>query len=55
MIETKLEIEIKVGDTVIPEDYPQLASKVASIEPFCGGLVFVLENGTKYTKEELKD
>jgi len=54
-METKVEIEIKVGDTVIPEDYPQLASKVESIEPFLGGLVYVLENGTRYAKEELKD
>ena len=53
MAQTK--IEIKVGDEVTPKLTPQLKGKVARIEPFFGGIVYVLENGTRYTEEELED
>jgi len=46
--------EIKVGDKVTPKDYPQLKSKVKRIKEFLGENLYVLENGTHYTKNELK-
>ena len=47
-------IEIKVEDIVTPNDFPELASKVEKIEPFMGETTYLLENGTRYTKEELQ-
>jgi len=46
--------EIKVGDTVIPKLYPILKGKVVDIKPFAGDIVYVLDNKTSYTKDELK-
>ena len=44
---------IKEGDIVTPKVYPQLKSKVVAIKTFAGETVCFLENGTRYTKEEL--
>ena len=52
---TNTKVEIKEGDIVTPKLYPQLKSKVESIETFAGDTVYVLENGTRYTEEELED
>ena len=46
--------EIKVGDIVVPKLYPELKGKVKKIKTFCGETVYVLENRTMYTKDELK-
>lgn len=45
--------KIKIGDTVTPKKYPVLKGKVMEIKPFAGSEVYVLENKTMYTKEEL--
>ena len=48
-----MEKNINIGDEVTPKDFPQLKSKVEKIEPFLGNIIYILENGTRYTKEEL--
>jgi len=48
-------VKINIGDLVIPQDCPILASKVEKIELFAGELTYVLENRTRYTKNELVD
>ena len=50
MIDT---VEIKIGDTLIPKDHPVLKSKVVEIKPFAGSKLYVLENGTYYTQDEV--
>jgi len=50
-----MEKNINIGDEVTPKLHPQLKSKVKSIETFVGEPVYLLENGTMYTKEELED
>ena len=45
--------EINIGDEVTPKKHPILKSKVESIMTFAGEPVYCLENGTKYTKNEI--
>jgi len=45
---------IEVGDIVTPKANPELESKVSEIKPFAGETVYVLENGTRYTENELE-
>ena len=50
MIET---IEIEIGDTLIPKTHPVLKGKVKVINTFAGSDIYVLENGTWYTQDEV--
>ena len=46
---------IRIGDLVIPKKHPLLQSKVVKIsKDFNKMPLYILENGTMYTKEELK-
>ena len=45
---------IKIGDTVTPKKHPVLKDKVRKIgKDFNGDPLYILENGTMYTKDEL--
>ena len=46
---------IKVGDLVIPKKHPNLGGKVIKIgKDFNDQPLYILENHTMYTEEELK-
>lgn len=48
---------MKVGQLVIPKDYPALKSKISKIELHAGWdgkTLYTLENNTIWTKNELK-
>ncbi len=50
---------IKEGDIVTPKDHPEFKSKVKKIIPnwdedFHNEPFYILENGCRYTKEELQ-
>ena len=47
---------IKEGDIVIPKKNPEFKSKVKAIMPTStyGERIYILENGCRYTKEELQ-
>ncbi len=46
---------IKVNDTVIPRQYPELKSKVKKIgRDFNNEPLYILKNGCMYTKHELQ-
>ena len=50
-----MKAERQIGDLVIPKDYPELKSRVKEISNdfFTGETLYILENGTAYTKDEL--
>jgi|GEM_PF-6986837 len=45
----------KINDIAIPKDYPELTSRVKEIsnDYFTGEILYILENGTAYTEDEL--
>jgi len=46
----------KIGDLVTPKDFPELKSKVKRItkDHWVGETLYILENGTAYTEDELR-
>jgi len=43
----------KIGDRVVPKDQPELADEVIEIRDYLDDIVYVLENGCRYTEDEL--
>ena len=45
----------KIGELVIPKDHPELQSRIKEITKDWGGhkTLYVLENGTTYTEDEI--
>lgn len=46
----------KIGDIVIPKDYPILKGTISGIERDLDGItpLYILENGGRYTEKELQ-
>jgi len=44
----------RIGDLATPKDYPELASKVKEITTLYGERIYILENGGRYLRSELK-
>jgi len=46
---------LKVGDTVVSKELPQIRSKIKMIEPsrFINELMYYLENNCVYTRDEI--
>jgi len=45
--------ELNAGDEVTPKDHPELKSTIKKVDKFMGDTVYVLDNGTTYTRDEL--